>query len=756
MNVASGTPSASADVNDLIEVAPRRMRLGRGHAGRLSLVVVVLAVLSGLATYVVLTGLTPVKPTRNLIIGLLIINALLVATLATIIGLQLWDLFDARRRRIAGAGLHIRLVGLLALCSIVPALIVAIFASVTLNRGLDAWFSQRTQSIVETAVTVAQAYISEQTEVVRADVGFIANDLNQQKTMFDSEHQRFVRRLATMAALRGLSGAFVFDAGKKRVEASATASRQVDFRPPDQSQIDAAAKGEMVVVGPGDGNVIRGLVKLPNFDNHFLYIYRLVDPDVIAQLSKAREEKAEYDRLLQQRAGVQVTFALMYAGVTFIFLLAAIWLGLWFADRLVSPVVGLVHASRRVSRGEFDAKVPVDTSTGDLATLGKTFNQMTDQLQAQRDELMAANYTLDERRRFTEAVLSGVSAGVVGLDAEGRIDLANRSAQRLLRLRPQQLVGRPLGEIVEPMEAVFRQALTKVSGLAEAQVKVRIADEDRTFHVRVTKEQASETEHGFVVTFDDITELVTAQRNSAWADIARRIAHEIKNPLTPIQLSAERLRRKYRKEIQTDPQVFEQCTDTIVRQVGDIGRMVDEFSAFARMPSAALEPNELVAVVKESLVLQRASFSDIEFTLDVPEEPIVFSFDRRLVTQAVTNLVKNAREAIETRQQRQADPPPRIAISVSRNDETIHVDVTDNGIGLPKTDRQRLTEPYMTTREKGTGLGLAIVKRIMEEHGGELLLMDAPERFDGGQGACIRLSFPLTQEPAVTEISASA
>ncbi len=735
---------------------PRGGWLRRGLAGWLSLAVVLLAVLSGLATYVVLTGLSPVKPTRNLIIGLLGLNSFLVTTLAVLIGWQLWGLLEARRRRAAGAGLHMRLVGLLGLCSIVPALIVAIFASVTLNRGLDAWFSERTQSIVNTAVTVARSYIEEQAEVARADLGVIANDLNNQKELFDTDRQRFIRRLATMTALRSLAGAFVFEADKKRIEASITANREVEFRPPEQSQIEAAERGEVVIVGPGDGNVIRGLVKLPNFADHFLYVYRLVDPGVISQLAKAREEKDEYDRLLQQRAGVQITFALMYAGVTFIFLLAAIWLGLWFADRLVEPIVGLVNAARRVSRGEFDAKVPV-TASGDLATLGKTFNQMTEQLAAQRDELVATNYKLDERRRFTEAVLSGVSAGVLGLDGEGRIDLANRSAQRLLRARPQQLVGRLFVEAVEAMAGVYAQAHTKISGSAEAQVKMRIGEEERTFHVRVTTEKASENERGYVVTFDDITELVAAQRNSAWADIARRIAHEIKNPLTPIQLSAERLRRKYRKEITTDPQVFEQCTDTIVRQVGDIGRMVDEFSAFARMPSAVLEPHDLGSVVKESLVLQRASFSDVEFALEMPEEPILFSFDRRLVTQAVTNLVKNAREAIEARQERQKDPTARIAIKVWREGERAFVDVTDNGVGLPKVDRARLTEPYMTTREKGTGLGLAIVKRIMEEHGGELHLMDAPEQFDGGQGARVRLAFVLEEAaPAPTQSSESA
>jgi two-component system nitrogen regulation sensor histidine kinase NtrY len=644
----------------------------------------------------------------------------------------------------------------LSLCSIVPALIVAIFASVTLNRGLDAWFSERTQSIVNTAVTVARSYIDEQAEVARADLGVIANDVNNQKELFDTDRQRFIRRLATMTALRSLAGAFVFEADKKRIEASITATRDVEFRPPDQSQLEAAERGEVVIVGPGDGNVIRGLVRLPNFEDHYLYVYRLVDPGVIAQLAKAREEKAEYDRLLDQRAGVQITFALMYAGVTFIFLLAAVWLGLWFADRLVEPIVGLVNAARRVSRGEFEAKVPVDNVSGDLATLGKTFNQMTEQLSAQRDELVTANHKLDERRRFTEAVLSGVSAGVLGLDAEGRIDLANRSALKLLRLRPQQLIGRPFVEAVEAMGSVYGQAQAKVSGSAEGQVKMRIAEEERTFHVRVTTEQARENEHGYVVTFDDITELVAAQRNSAWADIARRIAHEIKNPLTPIQLSAERLRRKYRKEITTDPQVFEQCTDTIVRQVGDIGRMVDEFSSFARMPSAVLDSHDLGSIVKESLVLQRASFSDVDFVLEIPEEPVVFAFDRRLVTQAVTNLVKNAREAIETRQEKQADPPARIVVAVWREGDRAFIDVTDNGIGLPKADRARLTEPYMTTREKGTGLGLAIVKRIMEEHGGELQLMDAPEDFEGGRGARVRLAFAIEDTAAAAKVLESA
>jgi two-component system, NtrC family, nitrogen regulation sensor histidine kinase NtrY len=750
--------AASDSAGDVLTIHPApgnpdeapepRLWLRRGFAANLSLMVVILAILTGLATYVILTGLTPIQPTRNLIIALLGVNSLLIATMAVIIGWQVWRLLVARRQRIAGAGLHLRLVGLLSLSAVLPALIVAVFATVTLNRGLDAWFSERTQSIVETSVRVALSYIEEQGDLARSDVEAMAANLSIQAELFESDRQLFIRRLATFAAMRGVHGAFLIDAERKRVEANITANDSVVFRAPDQEHLDAAADGEVVVVGPGDGNVIRGLARVEGLQDRFIYIYRLVNPELVEQLAKARDQKSEYDQMLDQRAGIQLTFALMYAGVTFVFLLAAVWLGLWFADRLVEPIVGLVHAARRVSRGDLHAKVRLDRAAGDLATLGQAFNQMTEQLQAQRNELVAANDQLDTRRRFTEAVLAGVTAGVVGLDSAGRITLVNRSAVRLLRTKASLLIGRPFPEAIEAMRPVYEQALAKSSGSAQVQVNMKVEAQERSFVVRVSTGRSSEHEHGCVVTFDDITELVAAQRNSAWADIARRIAHEIKNPLTPIQLSAERLKRKYRGEITTDPQVFEQCTETIIRQVGDIGRMVDEFSAFARMPSAALEPQDLGQVVKEAMVLQRVSASDIEFGLDLPDSPLILPIDRRLVAQAVTNLVKNAKEAIEARPQNGAEPPARIKVSVAVDGEAAVVEVVDNGIGLPRKDRGRLTEPYMTTREKGTGLGLAIVKRIMEEHGGDIELMDAPDTFDSGQGALVRLIFPMNGSPS--------
>ncbi len=377
----------------------------------------------------------------------------------------------------------------------------------------------------------------------------------------------------------------------------------------------------------------------------------------------------------------------------------------------------------------------------DLQTLSKTFNLMTDHLKQQRDDLVAASEAIDARRRFTEAMLAGVSAGVIGIDPAGRVSLVNRSALTLLGRTEQELIGLPAQEVLAPFMPIFSLAIGRPSGFAEGQVDIDRKGDSRSLFARVTTESSEDAAHGHVLTFDDITDLVSAQRNSAWADIARRIAHEIKNPLTPIQLSAERLKRKYGAQIQTDKHVFDQCTETIIRQVGDIGRMVDEFSSFARMPKAVPEPQDLAAIVREATVLQRVSSSDIDIELDVREGEFMFRFDRRLITQAITNLVKNARESIETRLRQPPGPRGHISVVGAIEEGPPFTRVSDNGIGLPRENRHRLAEPYMTTREKGTGLGLAIVKRIMEEHGGRLILEDQPADEHGIHGARVTLQF---------------
>ena len=705
---------------------------------------VVLGIVSGLSTFAILTGLTPIIPTGQVTLILLAINAGLLLLMAAMIGGQVLFLFQERRKGTAGAGLHIRLIFLFSLIAVVPAIIVAVFASATLNRGLDTWFSLRTQAIVNSAVTVAEEYIKNTAEATRADVANISADLNQQKTLFDTDRAAFVRRVARHTALRGLAGAFVFDQSQKRIDVNVTANDRVKFLAPTPETIALADKGELVLIPPGEGgNLVRALIKLQNFPTHYFYVYRVISPTVIQQLTKTREAKAEYDRLMQQRIGVQLTFGMMYAVVAFVFLLAAIWIGLWFSDRLVAPIVRILDASRRVAQGDFAAKVSTIEGIGDLETLARTFNFMTDQIAQHQDELLKTNDQLDERRRFTEAMLAGVSAGVIGIDPNERISLANRSALHLLGAPEQGMLGQPFSTALPAFASLFEQAKSRPSGFAEGQVDTQLQGRDLSFVARITTELSDDAQHGFVLTFDDITDLVSAQRNTAWADIARRIAHEIKNPLTPIQLSAERLKRKYSKEIKSDRLVFEQCTDTIIRQVGDIGRMVDEFSSFARMPKAAPESMNLAEVVKDATVLQRVSTRDIDIDVDVSKADFVFLFDRRLVTQAVTNLVKNAAEAIDGRAHKDGLERGQVLVEAGIEHHVPFIRVTDNGVGLPKENRNRLSEPYMTTREKGTGLGLAIVKRIMEEHGGHLRLQDAPS----GIGARVTLEFSRLPEP---------
>ncbi len=733
--------------------SPHSANLPRRMNPLLGLAVVVLAIVCGLSTFVLLTGLTPIDPTPQLIRTLMGVNAVLVILMILMIGWQIAALWRARRRQIAGARLHIRIVTLFSIVAAVPALVVALFATVTLNRGLDAWFSERTQTIVDEAQSVAQAYLSEHDQVLRQSLSTIAFNIGRQTDLLRSDRQLFTRRLANEVAFRRLAAAYIIDARNRRVDSSVTSTGGIKFDPPSKEILATARGGKGVVLSPEDGDLMRGLIKIPNLPDSYLYIYKYVDPKVLQHLKRTEEGKAEYDALKTQREGVQLTFGLMYIGVAFIFLLAAIWLGLWVADRLVEPIVRLVIGARAVSRGDLDAKVDGDDDRGDLATLGRTFNQMTSQLKSQRDELVGANEQLDQRRRFTEAVLSGVSAGVLGLDQDRCVTLVNKSALKLLGMKAADLQGQPLTDALPGMQSVMEAAHGKPSGSAEGQLSMRVGSSERNFTVQVTTERSPESAHGYVVTFDDMTELVSAQRNSAWADIARRIAHEIKNPLTPIQLSAERLRRKYQKEISSDPTVFEQCTNTIIRQVGDIGRMVDEFSSFARMPKAVLETGDIVETVKEALVLQKAGSEDLEFDIRLPDGPLPATFDRRLITQAVTNLVKNGREAIEPVEQENPDHKGKIRVELLQADGKVEIRVSDNGIGLPAQNRDRLTEPYMTTREKGTGLGLAIVKRIMAEHGGEVDFADADPEMGGAQ-VTLRLNpeIPETQDAAVAEM----
>jgi two-component system nitrogen regulation sensor histidine kinase NtrY len=438
----------------------------------------------------------------------------------------------------------------------------------------------------------------------------------------------------------------------------------------------------------------------------------------------------------------------MYTVIALIVLLSAVWIGFNFANRLVAPIRRLIGAANAVSTGNLYVRVPVRQAEGDLAHLGETFNRMIQELRTQRDDIVHARDVMDSRRRFTEAVLSGASAGVIGVDSKGNVSILNRSAEKLIGRTESEALGQPLTEVLP--ELVGTMAAVQSGASPQDQITISRNNRERNLSVRVTSEQSADSDRGYVVTLDDITELVAAQRTSAWADVARRIAHEIKNPLTPIQLSAERLRRKYGKMINEDRGVFEQCTDTIVRQVDDIRRMVDEFSHFARMPKPVLAAENMADTVRQAVFLMRVGNSEIDINADISEDPMPARFDRRLISQTLTNTIKNATEAIAAVPSEELGKGV-IQVNAAREGDDIVIDIIDNGIGLPKENRNRLLEPYVTTREKGTGLGLAIVGRIVEEHGGTIELRDAAEKIPGQRGAWVRMRIAAAGKAETTE-----
>jgi two-component system, NtrC family, nitrogen regulation sensor histidine kinase NtrY len=711
----------------------------RGEIRVLGPIAVGLALLSALVTFVVLANLTPIAPTHRVVVTLLLANAATALLLIGVITREVWQVVQARRTGRAAARLHVRIVGLFAVIAALPAVLVAVVASVTLDRGLDQMFSTRMRAAIENSLIVGEAYLRDHAQMVRSDIVIMAYEIARSKTTFDEDPSKLKQFLTYQASARGLASAIILDKNLNVVARADLRINQIFSIPPREALPQVSDKAPQIVLLP-DANYVAAIIKLQKYTDHYLYVAQLLDPRVVPQLQAMRAGVTEYATLQARRVGVQVAFGLMYTVITLIVLLSAAWIGLNFANKLVAPIRRLIGAANLVSTGNLYVRVPVHRSEGDLGQLGETFNRMTQELRTQRDDIVRARDVIDSRRRFTEAVLAGASAGVIGVDGHGCVSILNRSAEKLIERSEAEALGKPLVEVLPELAGIMAAAQSGAQRLTQDQVTISRKGRERNLSVRVASEQSSESEHGYVVTLDDITDLVTAQRTSAWADVARRIAHEIKNPLTPIQLSAERLRRKYGKMIGDDRTVFEQCTDTIVRQVDDIKRMVDEFSRFARMPKPVIAAEDVADTVRQAAFLMRVSLSDIDIEAEIAEDHMPAKFDRRLISQALTNIIKNASEAIA------AVPPDElgkgsIRVFAARDGEDIVIDVVDNGIGLPAENRNRLLEPYVTTREKGTGLGLAIVGRILEEHGGSIELRDAADKIPGQRGAWVRMRF---------------
>jgi two-component system nitrogen regulation sensor histidine kinase NtrY len=698
------------------------------------------ALLSAFLTFVVLTGLTPIEPTRGVVVSFLLINAATILLLVGIIVREVWQLVQARRRGRAAARLHVQIVSLFSVIAVLPAVLVSIVANVTIDRGLDRLFSGTTKAAIENSLIVASAYLNENAQLIRGDILGMANDIANARPLFDQDRRSFREMLTASAASRNLPGAMLIDKDTNVLETAQTGIQQDFSRPPPEFLKDFNETEPEVVV---EANYVAACIRLRAFNDTFLYVARLLDPRVVAQMRQTQASVADYAQIESRRLGIQVAFALMFAVIALTILMSSVLIGLNFANWLVAPIRRLMGAANIVSTGDLNVQVPVLKSEGDLAQLGETFNKMTQELRTQRDELVSASDLIDSRRRFIEAVLSSASAGIIGVDGSGSIGILNRSAEKLIGHAESETLGHPLSEIIPELDDMMRTAREGTQRLVQGQVTITRDGRERNLSVRVSAEHTSQSQDSYIITLDDITDLVSAQRTSAWGDVARRIAHEIKNPLTPIQLSAERIRRKFGKVITEDKAIFEQCTDTIVRQVDDIRRMVDEFSRFARMPKPVMEGEDVADTVRQVVFLMRVGHSEIDIATEIRDEPMRAQFDRRLISQALTNIIKNATEAIE------AVPPEtlgkgRIEVIAAREGEDIVIDVIDNGIGLPKVSRSRLLEPYVTTREKGTGLGLAIVGRVLEDHGGGIELHDAAEIRPGSRGAWMRLRFAIS------------
>jgi len=664
---------------------------------------------------------------------------------AAFVARRLMEMLAARRARSAGSRLHVRLMRVFTVVALIPTVLVAVFATITLNFGLEGWFSDRVRNVVANSLAAAQAYEDEHRVTLRADAALLAGFLDEQKARYPLLTGGQLRELLTRGQLqmqRALPKAYVIDSDGT-LRARGERSYLFDFTPPGPEHIAAARAGEIVVIEDWENNEFRALVNLNAFADHLLYVSREVDGTILSLLDETRATVALYQQLEADRGRLLFEFALIYLGFALVVILAAIWMGLWFAERLARPVGRLAQAAERVGEGDFDVQVREDRHDDEIALLGRTFNRMTRQVKGQRDALIAANEETERRRRLFDSVLSGVTAGVVGLDGEGRIEVMNAAAGAMLDLDPETATGQPIAAIAPEFAELRGRIEARRDGTVQAELRLQRRGRERDLLVRGAARLAGGGEiEGYVISFDDVTDLVVAQRMAAWGDVARRIAHEVKNPLTPIQLSAERMRRKFGPLLGDKRAALEQYADVIIRQTNDLRRIVDEFSRFARMPAPERKPLDLGRLLADAVLLQETARPAIRFRLDLPEHAVLATLDGTMINQAVTNLIKNAAEAIEEN----PDPggaPGEIRLRLSGDTAMIAIDIEDNGPGLPDNP-SRLFEPYVTHRSKGTGLGLPIVKKIVEEHGGTLDLLTAPV-FEGGARAGARARIVLPQ-----------
>jgi len=678
-----------------------------------------------------------------------------ILVLVAIVILRIAQMIGARRAQSAGSRLHLRLTGVFGLLALLPTIMVAVFAVLSINVGLEGWFSSRVGNVLANSLSAAQAYEEEHRQELERDGFSLAAKLNSEREanffMSDGEIRQTLGRLQTEIE-RGLIEAFVLDSSGE-IRARGARSYEFGYEKIGPDEITSALENGILVIEDWNNNEFRALIPLTSFTDRFLYVTRSVDGNILNLLDQTQETVSLYKQLESDRGRLLFEFGILYLGFAVILILAAVLLGLWFAERLSRPVGQLVLASQKVGAGDLNVRVPEEQGDDEIAQLGTYFNQMTERLKVQRDELVEHTQQVERRRRLFDSVLGSITSGVVGLNAEGQVAFVNRSARRLLDVT-NELESRHLSVAVPEFGPLLDALRNDGREVVQEQVNIVRSGTQEALLVRMsTRRGEDETPEGYVVAFDDVTDLVSAQRLAAWGDVARRIAHEIKNPLTPIQLSAERIKRKFAAKLGDEGDDLRQMTEVIVRQTNDLRRIVDEFSRFARMPEPDRITNDLAVLLRDAVTLQKAGQPGVRFVTDIPEASVLVEVDATMIGQALTNIIKNAGEAIETYREKNEglEVSPEIRIRLALLGNHARITVADNGIGLPE-DRARLFEPYVTTRAKGTGLGLPIVKKIVEEHGGSLSLVDA-EPFDGASrfGAMAVIDLPLLAHGAAAQ-----
>ncbi|MEM6939230.1 MAG: PAS domain-containing sensor histidine kinase [Pseudomonadota bacterium] len=699
----------------------RRFRRARNVA---TLSLVLLGPVLALATYLVLGPFGQGADTVALRL-ILLTDLVYVLLVAALVLSEVARLISARRAKSAGSRLHLRLTGVFAVVALIPTVTVAVFATLTVNFGLEGWFSDRVRGVVGSSLAAAKAYETGVREDLREDALALARSIdtarNQGINLSDpellGEGQRQIQR--------GLREAYLID-GTGQIRSRGDRSYLFDFEPPSIAQIENSTQNEVTLIEDWPNDELRAIVPMRSFTDRYLYVSRAVDGRILSLLDETTQTVRLYQQLEADRGRLLFNFGLLYIGFAVILILAAVWAGLWFAERLSGPVGRLTGAAQQVGAGDLSVRVREEAGDDEIAMLGRYFNQMTKQLRHQRETLLENNRQIDRRRRLFDSVLTSVTSGVVGLDADGRVTFVNRSAMRFLNWREdRQSVA--LSVAVPEFGPLFDAVQTGPGETVQREVKVSRQGALENLLVRMSTRRADDGHlEGYVVAFDDVTDLVSAQRMAAWGDVARRIAHEIKNPLTPIQLSAERIRRKFAPKLGEESDALEQMTGVIIRQTGDLRRIVDEFSKFARMPEPEKAREDLTDLLGDAVLLQQTGQPGIRIVSDLPEASVMADVDATMISQALTNLIKNAGEAIETLQKKGAPygHVPEIRVAMTTQEGQAQITIADSGIGLPE-DRAALFEPYVTTRSEGTGLGLPIVKKIIEEHGGTLTLENA-------------------------------